>query len=435
MSGKEKFLNVYLSGIHCGKLFEAKNGALSFEYDTFYSGVPLSVSMPIGVSRYENRTVRSFLLGLLPDDLGTRSAIGLPYGVSGENPFRLLKIIGLDCPGAVQVLESEKGDLREEAPEDLKELSDNDIEQKLYNVRKSAASAWTKSSPSEGHWSLAGCQAKFALRKKDNRWFECLGPAATSHILKPGVAGFDQQALVEYLSMQIAAEIKLSVAKVEYQLFGDEPAIVVERYDRDVFSDGSIRRIHQEDFCQALSINPISKYAEDGGPSTPQIVKLLKKTGKASRDNIYVFLLYLFFNYLIGATDSHAKNFSLLLRSEDDIRLAPLYDVASMAPYRSLAPERHRPLRAALSIGGENRFGRVGVQQIEKMVSNCALETYGLTVDLLTKRMASMAEVIPPATESVVERAVSQGVSGAAEVGAKMVKEISAHCGRTLAQL
>ena len=76
-------------------------------------------------------------------------------------------------------------------------------------------------------------------------------------------------------------------------------------------------------------------------------------------------ILYLFFNYLIGATDAHAKNHALLHVGRDDVRLAPLYDVASMAPYRSLAPTQRKPLRAALSIGGENRFGMVGSRNVE----------------------------------------------------------------------
>lgn len=110
--------------------------------------------------------------------------------------------------------------------------------------------------------------------------------------MKPGVAGYEGQALVEYVSMRTAAKLGLPVAKTEFHMFGAEPAIVIERYDR--VRDGSCRvmRIHQEDFCQSLGVMPEVKYAEQGGPSTLLIVELLKKTGGRARDNVYRFVLY-----------------------------------------------------------------------------------------------------------------------------------------------
>lgn len=102
---KASRLAVFIGGRRCGILAEDSHGSISFAYDRDYEGVPLSLSMPVGLARYGDYVVRPFLQGLLPDEASTRASIGARYGISGENPFRLLKIVGMECPGAVQVLE------------------------------------------------------------------------------------------------------------------------------------------------------------------------------------------------------------------------------------------------------------------------------------------------------------------------------------------
>jgi serine/threonine-protein kinase HipA len=434
MPSRESSLPVYISGIRCGTLFEDNHGALSFEYEQGYRGVPLSLSMPVGLARFNDKTVRPYLMGLLPDDAETRASIGGASGISGENPFHMLGLIGLDCPGAVQVCaESSRPPAQDGG--DLKALTDAEMERCLAALKENAASAWL-GPKAEGHWSLGGCQAKIALRYEGDKWYECLGTSATTHILKPGVTGYDNQALVEYLSMKIAEEIGLPVARVAHLAFGQERAIVVERYDRARDERGDVVRIHQEDLCQAMGIYPTSKYAEQGGPTTPKIIDLLKRTGPRARENVYRFTLYLFFNYLIGATDAHGKNHSLLHVAPDDIRIAPLYDVASMAPYRSLRPTQRKPLRAALSIGGENRFGLVGSNQIDKMTRDCQLEDLGLSSDLLKSRFKTMATVIPQALEKVLGEARTQeDIEILDTLGKTMCQEIGANCQRTLDRL
>lgn len=355
MARSERSLAVYISGVRCGSLREDRNGALSFAYDIGYEGVPLSLSMPVGLARYGDRIVRPYLQGLLPDEERVRSALGSLFGVSGENPFRLLSHIGLDCPGAVQICEDDVL-LPEEREGDVLPLSDSDIASMLRSVKRDAASAWDysgglASDELQGHWSLGGCHAKFALRSNpQGGWMSCSGAAATTHIFKPGVLGLDGQALVEFISMRTAEELGLPAAHVCFRHFEDEPAIIVERYDRIRMPDGKVVRRHQEDVCQALGVSPLCKYADQGGPATPDIFSLLVETGLNAANNSYRFALYLFFNYLLGATDAHAKNHSLLI-DDGGVALAPLYDVASIAPYSSLRPRKRKPLRAALSIG------------------------------------------------------------------------------------
>lgn len=425
-------LAVYIDERRCGTLYEDKHGSLSFEYLLGYDGPALSLSMPKGLARYNDMVVRPYLQGLLPDSEEVRASIGQPHGISGNNPFRLLRLIGLDCPGAVQICTEETAP-PSSSPEDLVPLTDFEIGERLAAVRENAANAWTDSPRIEEHWSLGGQQAKIALRLEKGRWLECKGASATTHILKPGVTGMEFQALVEYLSMKTAYKIGLPVAETEYCRFGEESAIVIKRYDRKRLEDGRVERIHQEDLCQALSVDPSAKYAEQGGPTTPRIIKLLRSTGANARENVYRFILYLFFNYLIGATDAHAKNHSLLLLADDDVRLAPLYDVASIAPYRSLKPQKRKPLRAALSIGGENRFGLAGRENVEKMVHDLGLNDLSLDANTLTRRFRTMAEVIPTALEEVIE--AHGHLHGIDQVAPPMQSEIAAHCQRTIERL
>lgn len=425
-------LAVYIGGVRCGTLSEDRHGAISFEYESSYRGIPLSLSMPVGLARYPDRVVRPYLQGLIPDDPETRNWIGAAYGISGDNPFRLLRIMGLDCPGAVQIC-SVDCRLGQDEHGSLEPLADEDIEHRLAQARVRAASAWTEYGYSEGHWSLGGCQAKIALRREDDGWYACRGAAATTHILKPGVVGYDDQALVEYLSMRCAAMLGLPVASVSYRLFGSERAVVVSRYDRARNHSGDVIRLHQEDMCQALGVSPLLKYAEQGGPTTPHIIALLKRHGSHARENVIAFIMYLFFNYLMGATDAHAKNYSLLLLPQGEVQLAPLYDVATMAPYRSLMPQKRKPLRAAMSIGGENRFGFVGARHIEKMVEDNRLDELDISAADLVARFNEMARRVPACWMQAIEEARTLDVSMDEAMLLKAATEIEAHCRRSLA--
>lgn len=112
-------------------------------------------------------------------------------------------------------------------------------------------------------------------------------------------------------------------------------------------------RVHQEDLCQALGVHPSKKYQNEGGPRPAQIVELLRLVmSPRNADRAVVrFVDAMAWNWLIGGTDAHAKNYSLLL-ADGQVRLAPLYDVASALPYGT----HERGLRFAMEIGGDYRL-------------------------------------------------------------------------------
>ncbi|MDO5043565.1 MAG: type II toxin-antitoxin system HipA family toxin [Slackia sp.] len=388
--------------------------------------------MPLSTRTYHNDVVLPYLWGLLPEDPFVRRRIAAANGVSPNNPFALLSIIGLDCPGAVQFCLPESDKTREEQ---LVPVSDAEIAQRL-SLGRNNASGWIAENE---HWSLGGQQNKFALRKRGGAWFSCGGGAATTHIFKSGVRGLAHQALNEYICMRLAAECGIDTAKVEYHEFegrhGIEPAIVIERYDRLIIGE-SVSRLHQEDLCQALGCLPDNKYAADGGPGCQDALRLLMSTGPTAQSNVASFLQMLFFNHLLAATDAHAKNYSLMLRADGAHHLAPLYDIASIAPYIEHAQWKMKPPKLAMSIGGENRVGRLYRSHLLKMQEQCGLEEAGITVEGCVKLISLYADIIPEKLANIFEELENtQASSASKELRDRMERPIVQLCARTKAHL
>lgn len=424
-------LRVLIAGVPAGTLRQDGRGLMSFRYDESYRGVPLSLSMPVSNRTYGQDVVRPYLFGLLPDGERQRRAIGREHDVSANNPVALLDHIGLDCPGAVQFVRPERlGEVVTHTGE-LRELTDHEVALRLKAVRDGGDVSWMGMGE---RWSLGGNQGKLALAMEGERCHECRGAAPTTHILKNGVAGFRLQALNEYVCMRCAQRCGVAVAQVAYRFFEDEPALVVERYDRVRDATGAVARLHQEDLCQALSVMPDSKYAADGGPSARDVQRLLAGTVH-SKLNLLLFSHQLFFNALIGAPDAHAKNYSVLLGLGRNAGLAPMYDVASGLAYERM----RRRARLAMSVGGENRVGRVGAGAIRRYAGEGdaelarLLDRAGLTAKSCVALMADLAQEIPVAMEEVFEE--SSALPGADELRERLLGPVTENCRQTLALL
>lgn len=420
-------LVVILNGSIAGILAQDDQGLTSFRYDENYAGPPLSLSMPLSNRTFRHKAVLPYLFGLLPDDERQRRAIAREYGVRPNNPVALLGHIGLDCPGSVQFCQKGQVDAVLSRAGAYHRLDEASIAQRLRMLREDGDSTWAGKQES---WSLGGNQGKFALALCEGSWCECLGSAPTTHIFKNGVAGFKFQALNEYVCMKTAARCGVATAPVSYRLFEDEPALIVERYDRIVTSDGRVMRIHQEDLCQALGVMPAEKYTADGGPTTHDIVRLLSTTDQADY-NLRAFTKALFFNYLIGAPDAHAKNYSLLLGIGRDALLSRMYDVASGLAYESL--RRHG--RLAMSIGGENRWGRVGRDAVARYARLTAAVGTGLTEKSCRAIMVNLAQAIPPRMHAVFDEAQAQGIPHIPELREHLEHHVARNCEETLALL
>lgn len=399
-----KQLVAYSYGQKIGTLRQSGAGSLSFQY---FSGVSdtlqLSVAMPVREAPYSAKVTRAFIEGLVPEGYGVREALGREFGVSPRNPFALLEHIGADCAGAVQFFDPDSEDPSLNLTGELISCNEETIANRLRSLTDSGQS-WIL--PRE-RWSLAGAQSKFALRQENGDWFEARGAEPTTHIFKPGIHTLKDQALNEHLCLKALGEVGLAVASTEYRTFDGVPAIIVSRYDRLRLGDGQVMRLHQEDFCQATSTLPQNKYESNKGPSALKIIEVLRLNGAADSE-IEKFVQGLIGNYLLGAPDAHAKNYSLIHLPNGRLVLAPFYDVASALPYEPGGSEfgysendglpgvSDELRKAAMAIGGERRFGKISRRHWERFARAASIDA-----DWVVATVREIAERLPVALETV----------------------------------
>ncbi len=380
-------LAVYMGGQLVGTLDAADRRSLRLTYDPDYAArpasTPLSVSMPLRVSPYLHATVHPYLWGLLPDNDRVLERWAREFGCSPTDVAGLLRGVGGDVAGAAQYVAPDATP-EESMPGDVEWLIDDDVAQFLRDLRRDTTT-W-RPHP-EGRWSLAGAQAKIALLydQSADRWGIPCGATPTTHIVKPAIGGLDDFDVNEHLCLTAARRAGLIAATTSIRTFGTERALVVERYDRIVDDSGAVVRVHQEDLCQALSVHPDRKYEVDGGPRAEQLGRLIREV--AGDRDVARFFDALVYNWLVLATDGHAKNYSLLL-SGHQVRLAPLYDIASALPHL----DHPRNARMAHKIGGEYRPSFIQRRHWERMA-----RSLGLGSDEAHARITALAERLPDA--------------------------------------
>ena len=353
--------------------------------------------MPLVSAEHGHRAVDAFLWGLLPDNDSVLERWGRRFQVSSRNPFRLLENVGEDCAGAVQFVRPERVDhlLAGSQEASVTWLNENDLVFRIAAVIADASA--TRLGGDAGQFSLAGAQPKIALYRdaEANRWGVPEGRTPTTHILKPATGAFDGQAENEHFCLQLAAELGFPTTRSWVMTCGATPVIVVERYDR-IDRGGVIRRVHQEDLCQASGIRPQLKYQNQGGPSPKAIAELLYAFSSSPEEDVRRFADCLAFNWLTAGTDGHAKNYSMLMAANARARLAPLYDLASALPY----PLQIQPRKAALAmkVGSHYRIHDIRRRDWEKLARELRLPPAEF-ID----RIVDMAGRIPDAARMTAE--------------------------------
>jgi serine/threonine-protein kinase HipA len=298
--------------------------------------------------------------------------------------------VGEDCAGAVQLVPPARVPDLIAGGGGVHWLTTAEVATRLRELRRDPT-AWHPHHT--GQFSLAGAQAKTALYcdPDSGRWGEPWGAVPTTHILKPAVAGLDDHDLNEHLCLTAARLLGMTAAHSVVSAFADERVVVVERYDRWITATGQLARIHQEDLCQALGVLPTAKYQSDGGPGAEDIVDALRRNispiGSAVT-SVERFVDALIFNWLIGGTDAHAKNYSVLLAGAE-VRLAPLYDLASALVYDGMYAPR---LQMAMKIGGEYRIAAVAGRHWRRFA-----EAVRLDPDSVVDRVHELAAGLPDA--------------------------------------
>ena len=409
-----------------GEVRRDRRGRLAFVYDERWRSMdeayPLSLSMPLVVDEHEHARIEPWLWGLLPDNDAILARWGQRFHVSPRNPFALLGAVGEDCPGAIQLLRPERVEetLHGDAHH-VEWLTETDVAERLRTLRNDQA-AW-RMARDVGQFSLAGAQPKTALLHDGRRWGVPHGPTPTTHILKPPIGMLPGHAQNEHLCLALARALGLPAAGSAVVGFEDEVAIVVERYDRVRTAD-TIRRLHQEDMCQILGLPPTKKYQNEGGPGCAEISEAIRTHSGEPEEDARTFARAVILNWIIGGTDAHAKNFSMLIGAGGRARLAPLYDVASTLPY-DFDP---RKLKMANRIGGEYRIEEISSRHWVGFASEVRLPATEV-LDMAR----TMTEGLPGAFTEIVDAARADGLDH--PILPQMVKvfsERSERCVRSL---
>lgn len=390
-------LDVYYGEEKAGVFSQEDGGALSFAYDAGYlegsRSSAISFSMPLQEAAYGDRIVRPFFSGLLPDE-GARQRLSGALGISSGNTFGLLEVIGGECAGALSLYPAGEAPLSSD-DDGVEFLSTERLEEILGKLRERPLLGGE-----EGvRLSLAGAQDKLAVCVEGESIGLAKGGRPTTHILKPFIQALDGTVENELFCLRLAARLRLPVPNVEMRRGGAIPFLLVERYDRARHEDGTITRLHQEDFCQALSVPPELKYEAEGGPGTEASLALIgRATARPAADRLG-FIRMLILHYLVGNADAHGKNYALLY-SGGIPDLAPLYDVLCTAAYPRLDK------KLAMAIGGRAVPDTIHLQQWLALVP----DTRGAQ-RLLVKAIAELAGRIGGQADELLAEFAEGGIS------------------------
>jgi serine/threonine-protein kinase HipA len=326
----------------------------------------LSLPFTLGNEPIRGAKVGYYFDNLLPDADSIRTRLRSRFSTESTGAFDLLKAIGRDCVGAVQLMpgdEMPSGFDRIEG----EALSGSAVEAAIV-ASLSPARVLGQDDGSDFRISIAGAQEKTALLFHQGRWCRPRGATPTTHILKlplglVGALQMDMKGSVEneFLCSRLMQHLGLPTARCEILEFGQQKVLSVERFDRRLQDEGWIVRLPQEDFCQALGLPASKKYEADGGPGMRAILRVLDAGVTAAEDK-HAFLKAQIVFWHLAATDGHAKNFSVFLERGGRHRLTPFYDVLSAWPVIGRGPHALDPkkVRLAMAVRSKSPHWKLG---------------------------------------------------------------------------
>lgn len=412
-------LDIWRDGRLVGQLTQNQHSELGFAYAPEWlnddDAPPLSASLPKRMEPFTRRECRPFFGGLLPEE-SQRDAAAQALGVSRGNDFALLDRLGGDVAGALQLLPPGEAPTVPALDQRPRQLDDEGLVRVLdaLPVRPLLAGE-------EGlRLSLAGAQSKVPVVLVDGAVSLPAPGQPTTHILKLPISRFTATTENEAFVMRLATAVGLDVAPVEPGVVRDRTFLMVQRYDRAIGDDGNVRRIHQEDFCQALGVPPETKYASEGGPTFKDCFGLLRSVAARPAIDVLKLLDAVIFNVIAGNADAHGKNFSILYGDEGP-RLAPLYDLLATVAYPDLSP------KFAMKIGKRATLAELDAKGWTAFAADA-----GLGLPLIRRRVTEMSESVRARVQAVAGALIDPGLDQKALLKiATIVAERAERCARS----
>ena len=403
-------LNAYMNGLLVGELIKLPNGAHQFQYDKAWvdspMGRPLSLSLPLSYSKHTSDKVINYFDNLLPDRTEIRDRIVTRYQTPSRQAFDLLSAVGKDSVGAISLMTPDSQPNVQRL--DFELLSKEKLQRVLISYQSSIPLGMLEDED-DFRISVAGAQEKTALLKMDEQWCIPQGSTPTSHIVKLPIGEIKQPSATldmsdsvenEYLCLQLAREMGFDVPDAEIIHCDEVKAIAIKRFDRRWSNDKTwLLRIPQEDMCQASGLSSSIKYEADGGPSIKDIMNLLMGSSKALADR-EAFMRFQVFQWIIGATDGHAKNFSIFIEPQGGYHLTPFYDIISAYTVLGGKGLNIRSLKLAMGLkaskGKKYRLDKIQPRHFLATAEEC-----GFSKQKMTEILEEFATEFPKAVERV----------------------------------
>ena len=379
-----------------------------FQYEQAYlpDGVPVSISLPLQKEPFSAEKTRCFFEGLLPEGF-TRRSVANWLHADEEDYLTLLASLGKECLGALRVIDEND---TEDIMAHYRRLTNEDVID-LASEGVSKASELVVCS----HLSLTGASGKVGLyyNEPENAWYQPIGMAPSTHIVKQSHVRLNGIVHNEQLMLQTAANMGIPTSTSFIIRAGGtkdaEILLATKRYDRKLMPQAKMiddiscpRRLHQENFAQALGISSSDKYETKGDSYLAKCFDLLRTYSANPIEDQKTLLDLLIYDVLIGNTDNHIKNLSLLYSDDlQSIRLAPAYDLVSTIIYKESSMEM------SIAIGGELDWRKIKKPQFVK-----AAQGIGLSERFVAQEYDRLQESLQPSLNLAAKELSEQGFSG-----------------------
>jgi serine/threonine-protein kinase HipA len=381
-------LPVYFEQRRVGTIDVDKSGP-GFTYDLGWIGLrgafPISITMPLRSERIASDTFLPWAANLLPESEQLRT-LGQLLGMARGDVIGLLSAIGGDTAGALSIGQPGRTASvqwrRLDEPQDLERLIE-ELPSKPFLVGEEGVSM-----------SLAGVQTKVAVAV-DQTGCVCIpmNGSPSTHILKPDAPRLRGSVQNEAFCLTLARRMKIPTPSVTTGRAGKRTYLLVKRFDRTEVS-GRWRRLHQEDYCQALGKPPSAKYeANQTGIRGPALKDMFELTRRHMPSIDIVHLLdTLVVNVLACNTDAHAKNYAIIIRG-NGASIAPMYDVMCGEVWN------HVTKNLAQKIAGKSRGDHLNGRDWQQFARECGLNPRQVLDRVGSLAKAALAEVEAAASE------------------------------------
>jgi serine/threonine-protein kinase HipA len=378
MIGSEPSLEVILGEKKIANITLTED-QLVWKYNPLWqrSGYAISPYLPLH-EEIPHINIQRFLRNFFPEGNALDELIAC-FHLSKSNTFGLVRALGLDIPGALIILSPELMTVNKPI---FRIITENELTQRLDDRGHFSLIVWD----GKPRLSVAGVQDKInVIINEEGQLGFGEGALCSTHILKFEKQKLSHLVLNEYITMQLAKYCGLTVANVQLMSFGDNPALLVERFDRQFISPTKVNRRHVIDGCQALNLPPEYKYERNfgGGRDVRHIregasyVKLFDFANHCINpaSTKQQMLDWALFNALIYNYDAHGKNISFFVGSKG-ISLAPFYDLVNIKMYPTFEQEM------AMAFGDEFDGNVVNAYQLADFADSCHISRAFVAVQL-----------------------------------------------------